>query len=474
MRGLKVGGWLLGVAIASLMIPFRAQGATAEQYIAAGQQLYTAKDYNKALQYYSAAVKLNPNNGPAYQGIGNCLYGLGRKADALAYYRRASALQPGNAQLAQFVQSLSAQVAAGGTSAPAGGMGGDALGQGMAFFQQKQYAASIPYFLQAIQQNPNNDKAYYYAGYSYYMTRDAKNAALYFGVANAKSPNASVKAYADRIKSSLPAEDQQWVDDQVSRYSSGAVAGTRTGGKSDMAFGFRILGGTEYVLSDPAQIKDYVTAAGSVSLNGVTPNLIPLVELEPFVQIADSFEINLACSYFPIGNLSYDWVPYGVVTLNDGTSTTPMEGYRYSYNTTLVSGGAGVKLLFGEKGVKGYLGLGGDVTPVSMTFSKVKVDYTDGSTMGIDPSSGDYTTLAIGGHARLGVDFSLGKSISFGPYIGFKYLTATNFKNAAGTLVVNTENGDVGNSGLAVVSTTKPLEMDFSGINAGIDLTFAF
>src|SRR6185295_8568062 len=150
MRGLKVGVWLLGVAVVGLMIPLRAQGATAEQYVAAGQQLYTAKDYAKAIQYYSAAVKVNPNSGPAYQGIGNCLYGLGRKSDALAYYRRASALQPNNTQLAQFVQSLSAQVSAGGgMAAPAGGMGGDALAQGMSFFQQKQYAASIPYFLQA-------------------------------------------------------------------------------------------------------------------------------------------------------------------------------------------------------------------------------------------------------------------------------------------------------------------------------------
>ena len=39
-----------------------------------------------------------------------------------------------------------------------------------------------------------------------------------------KSGNASIKAYADRIKSSLSSDDQQWVDDQASKYLGSAVA----------------------------------------------------------------------------------------------------------------------------------------------------------------------------------------------------------------------------------------------------------
>src|ERR1019366_8308405 len=218
-----------------------AQAGSAAQYLAAGNQSYTARNYTQAIQYYSVVMKSNPNYAPVYQLIGNCYYALGNKAYALAYYKRASALQPNNTQLAQFVQNLQAQVnvgtAAPAAAAPAAAMA-DPLSQGTALFQQKQYAAAIPHFQQATQANPNDYRGYYYAGYAYYMIRDSKNAALYFGVANAKQPNASIKAYADRIKASLSPDDQSWVDDQVSKYSQGgAVAGgSGKGKKNDVAF----------------------------------------------------------------------------------------------------------------------------------------------------------------------------------------------------------------------------------------------
>ncbi len=90
--------------------------ATSDQYYAAGNQFYTAKDYNKAVLYYKAAIQVNPNNAAAHQGLGNTYYGLGQKSDALAEYQKALALNPNNPQLSAFVQNLQTQV---GTSAPA-------------------------------------------------------------------------------------------------------------------------------------------------------------------------------------------------------------------------------------------------------------------------------------------------------------------------------------------------------------------
>src|SRR5579872_1956951 len=275
MRGLKLSVGVL-LALASIFAApstSMAQGATAEQYFAAGNQYYTAKNYTQAIQYYNASLKLNPNNATAYQLTGNCYYALGNKAYALAYYQRASALQPNNLQLAQFVQNLRAQVNGATASAPAAAApsAADPLSQGTALFQQKQYAASIPYFQQATQQNPNDYRGYYYAGYAYYMIRDSKNAALYFGVANAKQPNASIKAYADRVKASLSPDDQQWVDDQVSKYSQGggAMAGGAGQGnkKKEVAFGFHIPFGQELVLANKTQIEQY--APSSMAVTGV-------------------------------------------------------------------------------------------------------------------------------------------------------------------------------------------------------------
>src|SRR5579885_2733115 len=112
MTGRKMSGLLLALTMMSgLMIPVsaRAQGATADQYYAAGVQMYNSRNYTQALQYLNAAIKLNPNNAAAYQAAGNCYYAMGNKPYALTYYQRASALQPTNAQLAQFVRNLQAQ-----------------------------------------------------------------------------------------------------------------------------------------------------------------------------------------------------------------------------------------------------------------------------------------------------------------------------------------------------------------------------
>jgi tetratricopeptide (TPR) repeat protein len=485
MRGSRTCGWILALAmIMSFSIPVaaKAQAASAQQYYAAGTQMHNARNYTQAIQYFNAAIKLNPSYAAAYQGAGNSYYAMGNKQNALAYYQRASALQPTNTQLAQFVQNLKAQVSGGGAAA-GGGMGlsgANPLNQGAALFQQKQYAASLPYFRQAIQQNPNDYRGYYYSGYAYYMTGNAKYAAFYFGVANAKQPNASIKAYADRVKASLGADDQQWVDNQVSQYGGAAVAGG--GGaakKSDLVFGFHLLGGIEYILADPTAITKNVAAAGGVSLSGVTPNIVAFPEIQPYIRFGD-FEVNLAIGYFPVGNLSYTTYDYKFFfspSPPDPPGTSP-DVLKYTFNTTIVTADLGGKFLFGDKDVKGYIGLAGGISPISMTFTKVQYDSTGTNVLpNTTSSSGNYTTMAINGHAMLGVDFYLGKGIAIGPYVGYRYLSATNFQGPAGTLLVNGKTGAVGvpaDQDFMASDPTTPLVLDFSGITGGLNLTFGF
>lgn len=84
----------------------------AASYINAGNQMYAAKDYAKAVQYYQAATAKDPNSASAYQGLGNSHYGLGQKPEALAAYEKALQLNPNNPQLSSFVQSLRTQLGA--------------------------------------------------------------------------------------------------------------------------------------------------------------------------------------------------------------------------------------------------------------------------------------------------------------------------------------------------------------------------
>ena len=131
--------------------------------------------------------------------------------------------------------------------------------------------------------------------------------------------------------------------------------------------------------------------------------------------------------------------------------------------------------------MKAYFGAGADISPVSLTFKKSIKHISNNSLIGEDLSSsdvageGDYTTVSFGGHAVLGANFILSRSLAFGPYIGYKYLDATNFKNKMGNLVINQNNGDVGNSNLyATTVSTVPLDMDLSGIYGGLNVSFSF
>ena len=83
---------------------------TATDYNNAGLQLYNSKSYDQAIQYFSAALSLDPNNTTALQGRANCYYSQGQYSQALADYQKVQALNPSDAQLSQFVQALQAKV----------------------------------------------------------------------------------------------------------------------------------------------------------------------------------------------------------------------------------------------------------------------------------------------------------------------------------------------------------------------------
>jgi hypothetical protein len=85
------------------------------QSLTVANQLYSAKEYAKAIPYYENAKQIDPNSAAAYQGLGNCYYTLGRNAEALTAFETALSLNPGNSQLASLVKSLKALT---GPSAP--------------------------------------------------------------------------------------------------------------------------------------------------------------------------------------------------------------------------------------------------------------------------------------------------------------------------------------------------------------------
>jgi len=80
---------------------------TANDPTALAARYYQARQYPYAIQQYNAAIKLNPNNAKAYQGLGNCYYATGNKPYAVQAYKRALQINPGNTQLQAFLARYS-------------------------------------------------------------------------------------------------------------------------------------------------------------------------------------------------------------------------------------------------------------------------------------------------------------------------------------------------------------------------------
>jgi tetratricopeptide (TPR) repeat protein len=84
------------VASASAQISEQPSAITAEQYTQEGNAYAKEKQYDKAVDAFRLAIKLNPNLAAAYLGLGTAYANMGRVADALEPMKSAARLDPNN------------------------------------------------------------------------------------------------------------------------------------------------------------------------------------------------------------------------------------------------------------------------------------------------------------------------------------------------------------------------------------------
>ena len=507
MRRLAVATLMFSVVFLGLPMMGGSQGATADQYYQYGNKLYQTKDYTNAAKYYQASVQMNPSNAPAFQALGNCYYFTNRKAEAVAAYEKALALNPNSPQLAAYVQNLKNQLGAtapaASAAAPAASavatpalanQGLQSLSQGGALFQQKQYASAIPYFQQAAQLMPTDYRPSYYLAYSQYMNRDFKNAAVNFYLANQKQPTASIKAYADRVKASLPPADQQWVDAQVAGAATMTATAPKTAvsKKAPSVFGARALFGVAMVklkdFNDDADYQSAYAMSHGYNLMGQVPKGNIWIGAEPFFKPVPAFEVGLGLGIFPVGK--YFYTASGATAITGGSPGygTPSSGYlgdvgdrvhnEMKVNTSEISLTA--RYYVGKDKVKGFLGAGLGFYPASVDWTRV-ITAGDSNYPELDKShSGTFKKTGIGEHVMLGCSFSLSQNATFDPYVMYrlaKLKTLTGSINGeSGTLSTITKADGTKYIGVnpAAGETATPLELDLSGVQLGFGISIFF
>jgi tetratricopeptide (TPR) repeat protein len=476
---------LLGCGL--LSSPARAY--TSSDYYNAGLQLYNAKNYPQAVQYFGAAISLDPNNAAALQGRANSYYALGQYPQALDDYQKVQALQP-SPPLAAMIQALQAKVGAGSPALPPGANGAppvsspsvpggplnDSFAQGVALFQQHQYAQAVPLFQTAVQENPEDAKAYYYLGVAQMQSGDMKDAAVALGISNKLNPNPSVAAYVDQIKAYLSRRDQKWVDKQI----------RRGGGPEEQAaskrFGIRLepalFAGNLKDFNNDAEydqtfIRQEQQTDPSLTYNATVPTGYLGIGVEPVVRLGSSFELGIPLAILPVGEVS-----------ESATGSQQGNDFSQSYTISAISIGLTGRYLIGlGKGLQLFVGGGPCLIPVI-------IDYNLSTPSGL--ASGTFTSVGFGGQIQLGLDWHLGSTFVVSPFGGFQFASASAFTGTitgsgnggtpvseTGQLEVTTNsNGSaiyfLQNGQTAINTNDRPAQVDLSGPFGGIQLSAFF
>jgi len=87
------------LVLALVLIPLTAIATTSEEYYAAGLSLFKQKDYEKALEYFRAAIQQKSDYWEAYHSMGVAYLYLGNRTEALVAMNKSLELHPNNPDL---------------------------------------------------------------------------------------------------------------------------------------------------------------------------------------------------------------------------------------------------------------------------------------------------------------------------------------------------------------------------------------
>ena len=185
-----------------------ADAAMAKKYLVYANGLYKQRQYDKAIQYYSGALKQDRRLSAAWKGLGNCYYAKRDKANALKYYKYALQTNPNDTALASFVSRLES----------GGGAAANPLARANALYKQRNYDGAIAAYNQVIASNPNDAKAYQGLGNAHYAKGDKANAVTAYKRALQLNPGNQALAnflaqYAPESDSGMASADgpKDWV-----------------------------------------------------------------------------------------------------------------------------------------------------------------------------------------------------------------------------------------------------------------------
>ena len=97
---------LILACLTVMLLPDFVLAVAPEDYYNAGMDLMKQKDYEKAVQYFRAAVDQRPDYWQAYQFLGEAYYQSANRTEAVVAMRESLRLHPSNPDLRKFMEKI--------------------------------------------------------------------------------------------------------------------------------------------------------------------------------------------------------------------------------------------------------------------------------------------------------------------------------------------------------------------------------
>lgn len=496
MSGLWRAFGLAAAFAASLPEP--ALGASAaEPYYRAGVSLYTRKDFDRALRYFEAALKLDPSHAPSWVSAGNTAYHLRRYAEALRYYEGALERSPQDTRLRAFVERLRRSFASPATPKP------HDPGAPPAGRRETEEPAS-PHFRKGVElyragrhleaarelkfaaREKEDGRIFAYLAAAEEKGDRTREAVLHYRVAARLLSDERLEKRAAALEAGLDEWDREWVKE---KFASGDLA-------LDMPeppgrFGLRVSSGlflfglrefeaeAERVQEDSR--KDQTVEPSTRADVHVPPSAL-LFGISPFVRITPQVEAALRVEMHSLGTYSYE--------ITDSTGRLDSASLEIRGAPAL---GLSVRYLFVEDGSERsqfYLGAEALRIPLEIRTEENRTNLPTDRLAG-----GNFKAPTVGLGFCTGIDFRLGGSAFLAPQVRLRIAKASNFhggfrdsttgREGEGTLMTYE---DVNGRHVTVIpddpaafgvdpsafEDLRPLELNLGGLELGLTLAVHF
>lgn len=353
----------------------------------------------------------------------------------------------------------------------------NAYGLAMDLYKQGKYQDALPLFRQAVSQKPGNFQVYYYLGSTLFKLGRLSDAVDAFTLSCQVKPDPQLQAYIGRLKATLAAQANQRpvIQDEVKKTVQAAVTQAATGYPQ---VGLRFEPEMTFInltmFWADSNNRNYNASVSIVTDPGYTftdslPTAFIGYTAEPFVRVNAHLDIGVPLSYLQVGKVS-DQVQGAVY----GNSSI-------TYDLSAMVGGLNLRVLLEDAPLQIFVSGGPRLASMLVNVTNNNDPLPAG------PASGSFTSLSVGGQAKVGLDWEFADNFILSCSGGYCWLQSghlTGNVTTGGQTTLSRLEFNPGPTNESLITTVAengpdqqgmaPLILDLSGPTGSLSLSVLF